>query len=235
MKEMREVAMAYYAKKPDDQTQLVWSLFERLARNGDGKVSIQEYLDFAEEIGFSRYLTPNLFKLHHKNDDNTLDFEERFTLNYGDNTPAVVKSHSKSKELEEGIRRFETGVRLAKIVHDVAVAHPAAVDAVHDVAINWVEFKLCTEANPVPQTHATAATGLRWTAVAAEEEEEEEEKASGEKDLAIVAVHEWLLSRPSSYGDEEQLQHLHGRAAVYAATGSGFEQLAHLLRGLSFR
>ncbi|KAH7858827.1 hypothetical protein Vadar_028442 [Vaccinium darrowii] len=159
MKEMCEVGMACYAKKPDDQTQLVWSLFERLARNGDGKVSIQEYLDFAEEIGFSRYLTPNLFKLHHKNDDNTLDFEERFTLSYMiklhgivlcdgcgshilglyficDNTPAVVKSHSKSKELEEGIRGFETGVRLAKIVHDVAVAHPAAVDAVLDVAIN---------------------------------------------------------------------------------------------------
>lgn len=186
MEEMREVAMAYYAKLPNDQKQLVWSFFKTLDGNGDGKVSIQEYSDFVKETGRSKFLTPNLFKLLDKNHDGTLDFEECVTIfymikshrlvfcdgcgsymlgihficvecynvgkgtydlccscyrnnnfnhvhsffldNYAllrakpweDNTQAVVKSRSKSKEWEEGIRELETVVSFTQTVHDVA-------------------------------------------------------------------------------------------------------------------
>ncbi|KAH7857229.1 hypothetical protein Vadar_010378 [Vaccinium darrowii] len=87
MEEMGEVAMAYYAKLPDDQKQLVVSFYKRLDANGDGKVSIQEYSDFVKEIGLSRFLTPNMFKLLDKDDDGTLDFEECVTFFY------MYKSH----------------------------------------------------------------------------------------------------------------------------------------------
>ncbi|KAH7858414.1 hypothetical protein Vadar_023590 [Vaccinium darrowii] len=76
MEEMREAAMAYYARLPNDQKQLVLSFFKTLHSNGDGKASIQEYSDYVKEAGRSKFLTPKLFKLLDKDDDDTLDFEE---------------------------------------------------------------------------------------------------------------------------------------------------------------
>ncbi|KAF7115348.1 hypothetical protein RHSIM_RhsimUnG0058300 [Rhododendron simsii] len=77
MEEMRGAAMAYYANMSNDQQQMVLGFYESLDTNGDGKVGVQEYLDFLEQKGYSkRHMPPNLFKLLDENNDGTLDFEE---------------------------------------------------------------------------------------------------------------------------------------------------------------
>ncbi|KAF7149877.1 hypothetical protein RHSIM_Rhsim02G0046900 [Rhododendron simsii] len=82
MEEMRRVAMAYYVKMSNYQQQMVRGFYRSIDTNGDGKVSIHEYLDFLTQNGYNRHVPPNLFKLLDKNNDGTLDFEECVTLFY---------------------------------------------------------------------------------------------------------------------------------------------------------
>ncbi|KAG5560459.1 hypothetical protein RHGRI_003694 [Rhododendron griersonianum] len=82
MEEMRGAAMAYYANMPNNQQQMVRSFYESIDRNGDGKVSIQEYSVFLAEKGYKQCMPPNLFKLLDRNNDGTLDFEECVTFFY---------------------------------------------------------------------------------------------------------------------------------------------------------
>ncbi|KAF7115347.1 hypothetical protein RHSIM_RhsimUnG0058100 [Rhododendron simsii] len=83
MEEMRGVAMAYYVNMSNNQQQMVLGFYQSIDTNGDGKVSVQEYLDFLEQKGYSKgYMPPNFFKLLDENDNGTLDFEECVTLFY---------------------------------------------------------------------------------------------------------------------------------------------------------
>ncbi|KAG5560462.1 hypothetical protein RHGRI_003695 [Rhododendron griersonianum] len=82
MEEMQGAAMAYYANMPNNQQQMVRSFYESIDRNGDGKVSIQEYSVFLAEKGYKQCMPPNLFKLLDRNNDGTLDFEECVTFFY---------------------------------------------------------------------------------------------------------------------------------------------------------
>ncbi|KAG5560457.1 hypothetical protein RHGRI_003692 [Rhododendron griersonianum] len=74
--------MAYYTNMSHDQQLMVLGFYESIDTNGDGKVSVQEYLDFLKQKGYNRYVPPNLFKLLDKNNDGTLDFEECVTFFY---------------------------------------------------------------------------------------------------------------------------------------------------------
>ncbi|KAE9452986.1 hypothetical protein C3L33_15115, partial [Rhododendron williamsianum] len=82
MEEMRGAAMAYYANMSIDQQQKLLSFYKSLDTNGDGKVSIQEYLDFLVKKGYTRFVPPNLFKLLDENNDGTLNFDECVTFFY---------------------------------------------------------------------------------------------------------------------------------------------------------
>ncbi|XP_057459516.1 uncharacterized protein LOC130750104 [Actinidia eriantha] len=82
MEEMHNAAMAYYENLTEEQKQQARKLYELSDTNGDGTVSLEEFLDFLSEQNFSEYVPPNLFKLLDKNRDGTIDFEEFVTLYY---------------------------------------------------------------------------------------------------------------------------------------------------------
>ncbi|KAI8566554.1 hypothetical protein RHMOL_Rhmol02G0049700 [Rhododendron molle] len=82
MEEMREAAMAYYANMSKDQQKTLVSFYKSIDANGNGEVSIQEYLDSLVKKGHNLGLHTNLFKLLDKNDHGTLDFEESVTFFY---------------------------------------------------------------------------------------------------------------------------------------------------------
>ncbi|KAI8566556.1 hypothetical protein RHMOL_Rhmol02G0049900 [Rhododendron molle] len=90
MEEMRGAAMAYYANMSIDQQQKLLSFYKSLDTNGDGKVSIPEYLDFLVKKGYTRHMPSNLFKLLDENNDGTLDFEECVTFFYMINVRRLV-------------------------------------------------------------------------------------------------------------------------------------------------
>ncbi|KAF7150130.1 hypothetical protein RHSIM_Rhsim02G0046300 [Rhododendron simsii] len=74
--------MAYYANMPKDQQKKLLKFYKSLDKDGDGKVSIHEYMDFLVRKGLTQHVPPNLFKLLDKDGGGTLDFEESITLFY---------------------------------------------------------------------------------------------------------------------------------------------------------
>ncbi|KAE9453014.1 hypothetical protein C3L33_15110, partial [Rhododendron williamsianum] len=82
MEEMRAAAMAYYANMSEDQQKKLLKFYKSLDTNGDGKVSIHEYLDFLVRKGLTQHVPPDLFKLLDKDNGGTLDFEESVTFFY---------------------------------------------------------------------------------------------------------------------------------------------------------
>ncbi|RVW90122.1 hypothetical protein CK203_035910 [Vitis vinifera] len=46
MEEIREAALAYYEAGTQEQKQLAWAFFQTLDVDGDGTVSIQEFVNF---------------------------------------------------------------------------------------------------------------------------------------------------------------------------------------------
>ncbi|KAK9288746.1 hypothetical protein L1049_017210 [Liquidambar formosana] len=82
MQEIREAVIAYYKAVAEEYRQVARKFFESMDANGDGKVSLDEYLQFLREQGYTHLKSRNFFDELDRNHDGTLDFEEVLCLYY---------------------------------------------------------------------------------------------------------------------------------------------------------
>ncbi|KAK9287651.1 hypothetical protein L1049_016088 [Liquidambar formosana] len=82
IQEIREAVLAYYKAAAEEHQQLAREFFESMDANGDGKVSLHEYLQFLRERGYTHFKSRNFFHELDRNHDGTLDFDEVLCLYY---------------------------------------------------------------------------------------------------------------------------------------------------------
>ncbi|KAK9289091.1 hypothetical protein L1049_017562 [Liquidambar formosana] len=82
MEEMHETALAYYENGTQEEKQLAWQFFKSVDLNGDGRVSLQELIQFFVGKGCSAMGNPKVFRELDQNGDGSLDFNEFLTLSY---------------------------------------------------------------------------------------------------------------------------------------------------------
>ncbi|XP_065859060.1 uncharacterized protein [Euphorbia lathyris] len=81
MEEITKIARAYYANLSDKQKQSATDLFKTLDKDGDGKISFEEYEQYVKKK-FKSISSTQFFKKLDKDEDGTLDFEEFITVQY---------------------------------------------------------------------------------------------------------------------------------------------------------
>lgn len=80
MKEIREVARAYYNGADEEEREVARKLFEALDEDGDGKVSLNEYKKRVNPF----FSNTHIFEQLDQNGNGTLDFDEVLALYYMD-------------------------------------------------------------------------------------------------------------------------------------------------------
>lgn len=89
MKEIREVAKAYYNGAEEEEKKIAQQFFQKLDENGDGKVSLESFKRKADP---SFPYTEHNFRVLDENGDGTLDFEEVLALYYMTKVPITTCS-----------------------------------------------------------------------------------------------------------------------------------------------
>lgn len=82
MEEIHETAKAYYNNLTQNQKQSAYKMFVSMDLNGDGSVSISEYMKILGKMGFKSCNNPKFFVELDRNGDGNLDFEEFVSLYY---------------------------------------------------------------------------------------------------------------------------------------------------------
>ncbi|RVW99451.1 hypothetical protein CK203_038426 [Vitis vinifera] len=82
MEEIREAALAYYEAGTQEQRQLARAFFQTLDVDGDGIVSVQEFVDFLRGRGYRLLDNPSFFQALDRDGNGCLDFYEVLTLYY---------------------------------------------------------------------------------------------------------------------------------------------------------
>ncbi|KAK9288162.1 hypothetical protein L1049_016611 [Liquidambar formosana] len=82
MQKIRQTVMAYYDTGVEEHKQLTKDFFDSMDANRDGKVSLDKYLQFLCEQGYTHLKSRNFFNELDRNHDGTLDFEEVLSLYY---------------------------------------------------------------------------------------------------------------------------------------------------------
>ncbi|KAK6914168.1 EF-hand domain [Dillenia turbinata] len=82
MESLRKIATTYYNKGSEHVKQLVKEFFNSMDINGDGQISLHEFLSFMKEEGYSQMSNPFFFKVLDKDGNNILDFDEVLMLYY---------------------------------------------------------------------------------------------------------------------------------------------------------
>ncbi|XP_048332724.2 caltractin [Ziziphus jujuba] len=82
MEEIHETAKAYYNNLTEDQKDGANKMFQSMDLNGDGSVSLSEYLEILGKKGYKSCNNPNFFMELDRNGDGNLDFEEFLSLYY---------------------------------------------------------------------------------------------------------------------------------------------------------
>lgn len=80
MEEIREVARAYYNGADEEERELARKLFQTLDRDGDGRVTLDEYKKRVNPF----FSNEGIFRQLDGNGDGTLDFDEVLALYYMD-------------------------------------------------------------------------------------------------------------------------------------------------------
>ncbi|OMO95416.1 Calcium-binding EF-hand [Corchorus olitorius] len=83
MEEVRETVKAYYARLPESQKDEATKFFNSLDKDGDGKITVEEFMAWVKQRGFkslNRY--ESIFKELDKDENGTLDFDEVLMLFY---------------------------------------------------------------------------------------------------------------------------------------------------------
>ncbi|KAJ1407840.1 EF-Hand 1, calcium-binding site [Sesbania bispinosa] len=83
MEEMRQAALAYYSNFTQDQKNIVASIFQKMDTDGNGSISLNEYVKFLRSGGFSDCISDKrFFKEIDKDGDGALDYNEFLTFSY---------------------------------------------------------------------------------------------------------------------------------------------------------
>ncbi|OMO95426.1 Calcium-binding EF-hand [Corchorus olitorius] len=82
MDEIRETALAYYAKLPESKKEEASEFFRSMDTNGDGKINVREYTAGLNRLGKTGINNVGFFKELDRDGNGTLDFEEVMTLFY---------------------------------------------------------------------------------------------------------------------------------------------------------
>ncbi|CBI23727.3 hypothetical protein VitviT2T_006818 [Vitis vinifera] len=82
MEEIREAALAYYEAGTQEQKQLAWAFFQTLDVDGDGTVSVQEFVNFLRGRGYRLFDNPNFYRALDRDGNGCLDFHEVLTFFY---------------------------------------------------------------------------------------------------------------------------------------------------------
>ncbi|KAH7521991.1 hypothetical protein FEM48_Zijuj07G0090500 [Ziziphus jujuba var. spinosa] len=75
MEEIREIVLDYYRTMPQEQKHNAYNMFLAMDLNGDGRVTIDEYVEIFDELSFT-ISNPRFIRELDKNGDGILDFEE---------------------------------------------------------------------------------------------------------------------------------------------------------------
>ncbi|KAK4421638.1 hypothetical protein Salat_2114400 [Sesamum alatum] len=82
MERLRAIADAHYRASPPAVKALAYDFFKALDADGDGKVSLVEFLEFMKLEGYTRLSSPHFFRDLDRDRNGTLDFWEVLTLYY---------------------------------------------------------------------------------------------------------------------------------------------------------
>ncbi|KAH7510597.1 hypothetical protein FEM48_ZijujUnG0109400 [Ziziphus jujuba var. spinosa] len=110
MEEIDETSKAYYNNLTENQKQNDNKMFLSMDLNGDGSVSISEYVEKLGKMGFKSCNNPKFFMELDRNGDGNLDFEEFLSLYY------LIKSDGLMKKMEEASAAFEMGFSIAETI-----------------------------------------------------------------------------------------------------------------------
>ncbi|KAF8388292.1 hypothetical protein HHK36_026958 [Tetracentron sinense] len=82
MDEMREAALAYYEAGSEQLKQLAWKFFRLMDIDGDGRISILEFVGFLKQRGYGVNNNNNFFKELDRDRNGYLDFNEVLVFYY---------------------------------------------------------------------------------------------------------------------------------------------------------
>jgi hypothetical protein len=82
MEELHKIAKAYYETANSENKDLGHRLFKRMDVDGDGQISLHEFLAFLKNEGRGEMASPSFFKELNKNGTGRLDLMEAMTLCY---------------------------------------------------------------------------------------------------------------------------------------------------------
>ncbi|KAG6737474.1 hypothetical protein POTOM_058998 [Populus tomentosa] len=82
MEGIRRAAGAYYDHLPDGKKKNAAKAFNAMDKNGDGKISLLEYVDYLKKKKATGFAQQSIFRALDKDDNGSLDFEEAIVLFY---------------------------------------------------------------------------------------------------------------------------------------------------------
>ncbi|KAL9381917.1 hypothetical protein Peur_024952 [Populus x canadensis] len=82
MEEIRRAAVAYYEHLSENNKKLARKTFKSMDKNGDGKISLLEYVDYLKKNKATDFIHPGIFTAVDKDGNGSLDFEEAIVLFY---------------------------------------------------------------------------------------------------------------------------------------------------------
>ena len=82
MEEIRRAAGAYYKHLPENNKELAKKTFAAMDKNGDGQISVHEYVDYLWENNATDFIHQSIFIALDKDGNGSLDFKETIVLYY---------------------------------------------------------------------------------------------------------------------------------------------------------
>ncbi|XP_011011799.1 PREDICTED: uncharacterized protein LOC105116248 isoform X2 [Populus euphratica] len=82
MEEIRRAAGAYYKHLPENKKEQARKTFNAMDKNGDGKISVREYVDYLNENKATDFTHQSIFSALDKDSNGSLDFDEATVLYY---------------------------------------------------------------------------------------------------------------------------------------------------------
>jgi hypothetical protein len=82
MEEIRRAAGAYYKHLPENNKELAKKTFAAMDKNGDGQISVHEYVDYLWENNATDFIHQSIFIALDKDGNGSLDFDEAIVLFY---------------------------------------------------------------------------------------------------------------------------------------------------------
>ncbi|KAJ6854795.1 hypothetical protein NC651_039680 [Populus alba x Populus x berolinensis] len=82
MEQIRRAAVAYYEHLPARNKKLARKTFKAMDKNGDGKISLLEYVNYLKKNKATDFIHPSIFTALDKDGNGSLDFKEAIVLYY---------------------------------------------------------------------------------------------------------------------------------------------------------